>query len=115
MNDELFALPFESQAQRCRRRLAGAGCRTKDEEQCLARLGSELQTTQRGGLDFRQPDDDGTNPIGSKRAFAGPGGIATGSAGNQQARQIDSPRLQCRSIKQMWRGNADQPGKFVTR
>ena len=115
VNDELLTLGFESQPQRCRRRLAGTGCRTKDEEQSLARLGGQLQATQRGGLDLRQPDDDGTNAIGSQRAFAGPGGIAAGSAGNQQAREIDSSRLQCRGIQQIWRGNADQPGQFVTR
>ena len=114
-NDELLTLTIDSQPQRCRRRLAGTGCRTKDEEQGLARLGGQLQATQRGGLDLRQPDDDGTDSIGSKRSFAGPGGIATGSAGNQQAREIDPSRLQRRGIKQIWRGNANQPGQFVTR
>jgi hypothetical protein len=114
VNDELLALPFESQAQRCRRGLAGTGCRTKNEEQCATGLGGQLQATQRGCLDLGQPDDDGTNAIGSQRAFAGPGGIATGSAGHQQARQIDASRLQCRRIAD-GRGNADQPGQFVTR
>lgn len=115
VHDEVFALPFENQPQRRRRRLAGTGCRTKDEEQRLTRLGSQLQAAQRGGLDLRQPDDDGTDTIGGQRAFAGPGGIATGSTGNQQAREIDAPGLQCRCIKQIGRGNADQPGQFVTR
>ena len=98
-NDQLLPLAFERQTQRRWRRLAGTGRRTKDEEQRTTALGSKLQTTKRVGLHLRQPGDNGADAIGSERALAGPDGIATGSTGDQQTRQIKTVCMQCRRMQ----------------
>lgn len=100
----------QGQPQDGRRRLAGTGFGTDQDDRRGAGLGGQLQAAQGCHVGVGQPQDDELAAAGIEGLAAGPAGVG-GAFGldHQKASEGDARRGQGRSVGQGRRRNADTP------